>query len=233
MVGRGRDALSVELPNGGKLNLTVWPGATAMHLVMSPSVENDLTGRFDLVKTRSGDYVVDSETACRLILAISRNQEHGEKIALREAVLRLGEELGRMTATEQRSEAVFRKGQSKLRAYLLAKFGACQISGLRRKGLLVASHIKPWKMCCDGPDERLDPENVLLLSANWDALFDHFYISFDPENGAMLCSDRITDAELAIMGVPVDWRTSVRIPVTSDRRRSYLAYHNKIVLAKR
>ena len=47
-------------------------------------------------------------------------------------------------------------------------------------------------------------ENVLLLARNWDALFDKKFISFDPETGKMIKSDRISEEDLIKFGVPKD-----------------------------
>ena len=132
----------------------------------------------------------------------------------------------------QRSEGEKRIGQDKLRQLLLASIGACEISGIHNKDLLVASHIKPWGDCIDGGSERLDTENVLLLAANWDALFDKKYISFDPVTGKMIKSKRITVDTLLKFGVPTDWRDTVSIAVQTDRRREYLKWHNRMMEAE-
>ena len=81
----------------------------------------------------------------------------------------------------------------------------------------------------DGGTERLDPENVLLLAANWDALFDKKFISFAPDTGKMMKAARIDDETLRKFGVPDDWRESVSILVKTDRRREYLRYHNNLM----
>jgi hypothetical protein len=53
------------------------------------------------------------------------------------------------------------------------------------RDVLRASHIKPWKKSSN--DERLDPENGLLLLANIDILFEKGFVSFD-DDGCMLVS---------------------------------------------
>ena len=100
---------------------------------------------------------------------------------------------------------------------------------IKNTDLLVVSHIKPWEDCMDGGTERLDPENVLLLAANWDALFDKKYISFDPETGRMIKAARIGNEELRKFGVPDDWRDRVEIHVKTDRRKEYLRWHNRLM----
>ena len=73
--------------------------------------------------------------------------------------------------------------------------------------------------------EKFDLDNVLLLARNWDALFDKKFISFDPETGKMIKSDRISEEDLIKFGVPKDWRETVKIPVKTERRKKYLTWH--------
>ena len=81
----------------------------------------------------------------------------------------------------------------------------------------------------DGGSERLDSENVLLLAANWDALFDKKYISFDPETGKMIKAKRIDEDTLRKFGIPDDWPMSVKIAINTDRRKEYLRWHNRLM----
>ena len=46
----------------------------------------------------------------------------------------------------------------------------CIVTGIDIHELLVASHIKPWRVCDN--KERIDTENGLLLSLSMDRLFD-------------------------------------------------------------
>ena len=128
--------------------------------------------------------------------------------------------------TELNSEGQRRNGQELLRKYLLLERGHCEASDVDVLELLVASHIRSWKACGDSAEFRLDPENVLLLATNWDALFDKHFISFDPETGKMIKSKRIDEETLRKFGVPDDWRESVSIPVQTERRKGYLRWHN-------
>lgn len=140
----------------------------------------------------------------------------------------VAEELRGQSETERLSMASARKGQDALRRALISSgMSRCVISGVEIPELLIVSHIKGWKECRDDTGkERLDPENVLLLAANWDALFDKHFISFDPETGKMIKSKRIDEETLRKFGVPDDWRESVSIPVQTDRRKGYLRWHN-------
>ena len=64
--------------------------------------------------------------------------------------------------TEQAAIYSSRRGQGVFRDGLLRLWGGCAISGYHRNEVLIASHIKPWKVASD--NERLDPYNGLLLS---------------------------------------------------------------------
>ena len=141
------------------------------------------------------------------------------------------EALRKQTETERLSTVSQRRGQDVLRKVLLSREGSkCVISGVTHQDLLVASHIKGWSESKDDDGrERLDLENVLLLAANWDALFDKKFISFDPETGKMIKAKRIDEETLRKFGVPDDWRESVSIPVKTDRRREYLRCHNNLM----
>ena len=159
-------------------------------------------------------------------------RQNSTQIALSKAkkeVDKLAAKLKGVAATKLKSEGYRRNGQEVLRKYLLLERGRCEVSDVNLPELLVASHIRPWKDCGDSVVLRLDPENVLLLAANWDALFDKKYISFDPKTGRMIKAERITEETLRKFGMPDDWRESVRIPVKTERRKEYLRWHNRLM----
>jgi len=63
--------------------------------------------------------------------------------------------------------------------------------------LLRASHIKPWWASRD--DERLDKFNGLLLSPNFDALFDKGFITFK-RNGDIQISSFLSNSAREKLG---------------------------------
>ncbi len=70
-----------------------------------------------------------------------------------------------------------RVGQGDFRKSLIEKYdGKCVVTGIDLTKLLIASHIKPWRISDN--KERLSSENGLLLSANLDKLFDSGLITF-------------------------------------------------------
>jgi hypothetical protein len=80
--------------------------------------------------------------------------------------------------TTRQSLIEARLGQGQFRRRVLERWqGRCVVTGCSLEDILRASHIKPWR--CSNNDERLNPANGLLLTANLDALFDRHLISFD------------------------------------------------------
>jgi len=74
--------------------------------------------------------------------------------------------------------------------------GACGVTGCRISAVLRASHIKPWSQSTN--EERLNPENGILLAAHIDALFDRGLITF-LDNGTMLISKRVSDRDRKLL----------------------------------
>lgn len=219
----------VRLPCSEWIRLRKIDGYSQFHLTASKAVEKLLTQSYDLQSTKTGYYLIDEDTACAFIATVSGDIVNRAVSRCKDDLADMALRLKSMESTQQRTEGVKRIGQDKLRQLLLVSIGKCEVSGVRNKDLLVVSHIKPWEDCVDGGIERLDTENVLLLAANWDALFDKKFISFDPETGKMIKAARIDDETLRKFGVPNDWRESVSIPVNTERRKEYLRWHNKLM----
>lgn len=133
----------------------------------------------------------------------------------------LKNKLDLLDETERRSEINQRRGQQEIRNFLLNTRHSCEVTGLANPQLLRASHIKAWRDSTN--QERLDPENVLLIAANYDAAFDKHLISFNPNTGAIVRSDALSVADMAKMGI----RADARIPTPSPRRKEYLEWHNR------
>jgi predicted restriction endonuclease len=113
-----------------------------------------------------------------------------------------------------------RVGQDRYRQALVEYWGgACAVTGLSLQPALRASHAKPWADCTSDA-ERLDVFNGFLLSANLDALFDKFLISFS-DAGTLLISPTISSADGKSLGLSEDlvlrWIAPGHLP--------YLAFH--------
>ena len=69
----------------------------------------------------------------------------------------------------------------------------CMIEGLSHP-VLIASHIKPYKV--SAPDEAFDINNGLLLSKNFDSLFDLGYITFN--NDGTIKASKVLNTDVKI-----------------------------------
>ena len=89
--------------------------------------------------------------------------------------------------------------QNKFRKGLFDLNQFCVVTGFNNTQFLIASHIKPWSVSSD--EERLDPYNGLLLTPNFDRLFDKGLISFR-QDGEILISKQLTHVEQAFFNIP-------------------------------
>ncbi|PZV39537.1 HNH endonuclease [Mesorhizobium kowhaii] len=125
-----------------------------------------------------------------------------------------------------------RRGQGKFRSNVEAVERSCRLTGVTNPSLLIASHIKPWRLCTSAR-ERLDGMNGLLLTPDADHLFDRGFISFGGE-GEVLVSSRVDKTDLQRLGfeqlamqrfgfaeAPAVWRTGAFNPP----QQGYLAQH--------
>lgn len=91
-------------------------------------------------------------------------------------------EASNLSATEKEALIKARVGQGYFRQQLMARWNGCSVTKVTNPALLIASHIKPWRSC-ESKEERLSPDNGLLLTPNLDNLFDQGLISFDERAG--------------------------------------------------
>lgn len=113
-----------------------------------------------------------------------------------------------------------RVGQDKFRAAMLDYWGgACAVTGIAIPAVLRASHAKPWAEC-ESDAERLDVFNGFLLSANLDALFDRFLISFD-DNCEIVIAPALEGMDLIPLGVV----SGMKLRWLNPLHRPYLAQH--------
>lgn len=107
--------------------------------------------------------------------------------------------------------------QAKFRKNLFDAYSKCIISGIDTPNFLIASHIKPWARCNDR--ERVDPFNGLLLTPNYDRLFDQGFITFK-HSGEIIISEKLNRAERAFFCLPtqIDFKFS-------QEHQYYLEFH--------
>jgi putative restriction endonuclease len=140
---------------------------------------------------------------------------------------RLKEEVGKLPpqlkGTEVERLVRQRVGQDVFRQAMLDYWGnACAVTGLALPDVLRASHAKPWAKCASDA-ERLDVFNGFLLSANLDALFDRYLISFDDE-GRLMVAPEIGANERVLLGL----HEGAALRWLAAAHRPYLTYHRTL-----
>jgi hypothetical protein len=103
-----------------------------------------------------------------------------------------------LDSTEKETLVRARRGQGVFRKNVEAREVACRLTGITNPALLIASHIKPWRICKTAK-ERLDGANGLLLTPDADHLFDRGFISFS-EGGEVIVSPRVPPDDLRRLG---------------------------------
>lgn len=102
-------------------------------------------------------------------------------------------------STEAVGEVKRRIGQDRYREDQMKLWGgACALTGVDVKELLVASHAVPWK---DEDDvARTDPYNGFLFEARIDKLFDKHLITFE-DDGSIMISPSVNSANRKRLGL--------------------------------
>ena len=113
-----------------------------------------------------------------------------------------------------------RVGQDRYRQAMLSYWGgACAVTRLTLSPALRASHAKPW-VVCSSDSERLDVFNGFLLSANLDALFDKFLITFS-DAGKILINSKVTENDRHALGIDA----SMNLRWVAPEHLVYLKHH--------
>jgi len=178
------------------------------------------------------------EEACRYALTTvvcpgARERDAPSLQASKIAMLRARKDLISDEGTEAERVVKARRGQNLLSDILYAQYGRCFVTGLTVRALLVASHIKPWSDCKGkSTEERLDEDNVLLLSVAYDKLFDRGYISFEDDGGLKIDETAISSKELLSLGVDVVADIRIGAEYLTAGRKRYLEYHRMHVFGK-
>ena len=124
--------------------------------------------------------------------------------------------------TVDRTQKV-RVGQQKFREGVVKLWGGrCAVTGVSDQRLLIASHIKSWRLSND--HERVDPYNGLLLEAGIDRLFDSGLITFE-DDGLIRISDQLKGPDRDALGLSTDFRLSK----VHDNSLPYLYLHRKSI----
>lgn len=130
--------------------------------------------------------------------------------------------------TTKRQVVDARRGQGRFRERIWRYESGCRLTGIQNPRFLIASHIKPWRVC-DSARERLDGANGLLLAPHVDFLFDRGLIGF-ADDGDVLVSSKLGINELNGLGlIQVCEKTGRPF---DQRQKEYLAYHRENVYLK-
>lgn len=122
--------------------------------------------------------------------------------------------------TEVERQVRQRVGQKAFRKAMMDYWdGRCAVTGIALPDVLRASHAKPWAECASDA-ERLDVFNGFLLSANLDALFDHFLISFS-ESHQLMIAPSISLLDRQKIGLD----PALRLRWMATEHTPYLRYH--------
>jgi hypothetical protein len=135
-------------------------------------------------------------------------------------------EIHNITETQKETLINARIKQGYFRRILIERYKACCVSGVTTRKLLRASHIKPW-VDCDN-NERLHPDNGLLLSIVYDALFDKGFISFR-DDGLIIISEKLSEEDMKILNISHDDRI---VQPLNEQQKMFLDYHRQEILIK-
>ena len=124
-----------------------------------------------------------------------------------------------ISETEKNRLVKTRIGQGDFRARLIEYWQGCAVTAYQDASLLVASHIKPWRVATNS--EKLDKFNGLLLLPTLDKAFDSGFISFR-ESGEILLSPQLSQPEL--LGI----KTEMKIQLNASHL-PYMEYHRNEV----
>jgi len=127
-----------------------------------------------------------------------------------------------LTKEEKKVLVKYRLGQSNFRKRLINYWNGCSVTNCNCFDLLIASHIKPWSKSTEM--EKYDVFNGLLLTPNYDKLFDENYISFD-EEGRIIISEKVSKDNLKKLGISKIAKLNKEKLLIEHIK--YLRYHRK------
>lgn len=143
------------------------------------------------------------------------------KIEILDMVAEIEQSYG-IPETEKLALTASRRGQGLYRDRALELWKTCSVSGFTNKSVLIASHIKPWKVTDN--DERLNPFNSLLLVPTLDKLFDNGFIGFQT-NGSIMLSNKIDQNDWNRIGIS----TNLRLRGVPEETKRFLDYHGEYI----
>ncbi len=132
---------------------------------------------------------------------------------------------GSIPETQRLQLSKARVGQGLFRKRVILLDHACRVTGVTDTRVLIASHIKPWRMATNA--ERISGFNGMLLSPHVDALFDEQWITFE-NDGRMHVHESLPRDVLERWSIDPDKRTEPFRP----EQRAFLACHRRLFAEK-
>lgn len=214
----------------GKKIFTLMRKIASTGISFSSLIDNEVINKTKNVKSDPlismvGEFKSSVETKIETSPAVLAGEKvEGIETALSDFEDSISSEFSGCIGTDVDAVVKRRIGQGLFRDLLQKKYGSrCCLSGVKNSRLLIASHIVPWSK--SSAVQKVDPENGLLLSITFDALFDKGLVSFSDE-GSLLRSDQLDDETVELLGVNLD--ASLPPNLLTEKRRSNLQWHRKI-----
>jgi predicted restriction endonuclease len=121
-----------------------------------------------------------------------------------------------------------RIGSDMYRKKVIEHMPQCPFTKITEEKLLIASHIKPYRVCIkEGrEDQAVDYLNGLALTPTYDKLFDQGYITFR-DNGELVCGTLLSSYTWERLNINPTAKNKMRI--YPEDREEYLEFHRKHV----
>ncbi|WP_439505760.1 HNH endonuclease [Sediminibacterium sp.] len=125
-------------------------------------------------------------------------------------------------------KSVGRQGADLYRKKVIEHMPQCPFTKISDDKLLIASHIKPYRICIkEGrEDQAIDYLNGLSLTPTYDKLFDQGYITFK-NNGDLVCGTLLSSYTWEKLNINPNAINNLRI--YPENRTEYLEYHRNYV----
>jgi predicted restriction endonuclease len=128
----------------------------------------------------------------------------------------------------EKTKSIGRLGADLYRKKVIEHMPQCPFTKIADDKLLIASHIKPYRVCIkEGrEDQAVDYLNGLTLTPTYDKLFDQGYITFK-DNGDLVCGTLLSPYTWEKLNINPNAKNNMRI--YPENREEYLEYHRKHV----
>jgi putative restriction endonuclease len=128
----------------------------------------------------------------------------------------------------EKTKTIGRQGADLYRKKVIEHMPQCPFTKITDEKLLIASHIKPYRVCIkEGrEDQAIDYLNGLALTPTYDKLFDQGYITFK-DNGDLVCGTLLSAYTWERLNINPNAKNKLRI--YPEERTIYLDYHRKFV----